>query len=259
MTLFRRYALYSKWRIADALLSVWVFFAGSWLAITYPVYQPLWWCAVPGLLFTFFGKTLYEKDVYSFAFRLTTGIIRAVIYIVVIGALMLPSVLARHSDWKWAYPIRRALFLSTYSEGSIVETLLPEQLPAQADQYSAQFIPKVLQGDAGVMICYYTDSTTIADYCAYAEYHGAAHYRDDPKRDKEKEQLERERLQQYGKSWEKEHPELAKTDRWLHYMETAGATADDLDGADIYIFGEGYSNAAVWMLNRQTGYFRIYW
>lgn len=222
----------SVWRSLDILAGFAVLLFGMPFALMFVYYWLIWICAVPALLFTAFGKRLYAKDQpRSAAFRWITGSIRAVIYTVSLGSMLLFYLFLSCRDRKWMYPVTRAVYLDKSYSDSILHTLLPERLPEQADDYSAHFVPKMLQGSAHVYMFYYTDSGTISEYKQAAESAGAEHLL-----------LE---------------PDEAQSDagKWFAVMEEFGASAADLEDAECYVF----SDRGVWMLNEQTGYFRIYW
>lgn len=231
---------YSIWYQLDRLLCLGVLFPGSWVAMIFKYYSYIWMCSIPALLLLTFFKKLYDKTIpRSTKFQKTTTIIRSVIYTVVVGAAVFPMTLAQH-DWKWAYPIERAIFLEHYDKDSTLYTVIPEHLPKQADRYSSRFVPAILQGSAAVDIFYYTDSQTIAEYKTIADSYGAEHFVNTA------EELPVDE-------------KISESSKWFYTMQDYGASQNDLDGAEAFVFSHGYANTAVWMLNETTGYFRAYW
>ena len=216
----------------------------------FPYFEVFWVASIPALILIELSGAWYDKDIpRSRTFRRVTGILRAVIYTVVIAAAVFPFVLQAHA-WKWAYPIQRAMYLSHYQDGSIVETLLPEKLPEQAEQYEIRMIPAMLQGAGGIDICYYTDTATVKTYQQKAQSICQMSYMFTPD---VQEQYEAASLDLSGKT------AMPDGGTWFSYMDEKGASQADTQGAEVYVLGKGSQNRAVWMLNPKTGYFRIYW
>ena len=232
---------YSPWLTLDRTLFAGVLFVGAMPAMLYQHCRIIWACMVPALIFTYLAKRLYSRSYdRSAAFKWVTGILRAIAYTVIIGGMLLPFFIAGKNTWKWAYPLKRKLFLDQYGRNAQIADYLPERLPAKADGYSAQFVPKFLQGAARVNVCYYTDSATVAQYKQTALGICKKHLVNEPE------------LDEFGE----EKPVESK---WFALMQQNGASAVDMDGAEAFVLYEGYENVAVWMLNEKTGYFRIYW
>jgi len=227
----------SIWYYLDTLLCVTVFFLGAMVTGIYRYYEPVWMMSFPSLLVIQIARKQYDKvKLQNKIFRCTTGILRIILYIVAIGGLIFPMFLSSQ-DGKWAYRWKRELFLSSYTEEARVNLniLIPELLPEKADEYHAKFVPKFLQGSAMVDIFYYTESEVISGYKERAESFGA------------------ERVIEDADS------EEGKGDKWFSYMREHNASVNDMDGAEVYLFWNGYENTAVWMLNEKTGYFRVYY
>jgi hypothetical protein len=227
----------SVWYYLDTLLCVTVLFLGAMVAVIYRYYEPVWMMSIPFLLVIQIAGKWYEKGIpHSQFFRCTTGILRAVLYIVAIGGMIFPRFLSSQ-DGKWAYRWKRELFLSSYTDKgqARLNILIPEYLPEKADEYDAKFMPKILQGSAMVDIFYYTESDVISGYKEQAKSFGAERFVEDA------------------------NSEDGKGDKWFSYMRERNASANDMDGAEVYQFWNGYENTAVWMLNEKTGYFRVYY
>ena len=141
-------------------------------------------------------------------------------------------------------------YLSHYQDGSIVETLLPEKLPEQTEQYEIRMVPAMLQGAGGIDICYYTDTATVKTYQQKAQSICQMSYMFTPD---VQEQYEAASLDLSGKT------AMPDGGTWFSYMDEKGASQADTQGAEVYVLGKGSQNRAVWMLNPKTGYFRIYW
>ncbi len=218
---------FTIWRYTDILLCFLLAFPMSFVGLAYAYYHTIWLISMPLLFVLWLAKPLYDRNRPTpKGLRYVTGILRTVLYVIAGIAILIPHTMGL--DWKWYYPVQRTVYLSNYSEGSVLEMLLPETLPEEAEHYEVTFIPKVMQGSATVDIRFYTDAASIQNYRAYAERCGAEHY-----------DIQDEKVQ-----------------KWKNFMESSGANTD---GAEVMIFKSGYSNTAVWMLNERTGYFHIYW
>ena len=241
---------YTVWRSIDILFCFGVLFIGSILSMLFPYFEVFWVASIPAMVLIGLSGVWYDKDIpRSRTFRRVTGILRAVIYTVVTAAAVFPFVLQAHA-WKWAYPIQRAMYLSHYQAGSIVETLLPVRLPEQAEQYEIRMVPAMMQGAGGIDICYYTDTATVKAYQQTAQNICQTSYVFTPD---VQEQYAAARLDMTGKT------AMPDGGAWFSYMEEKGASQADMQGAEVYVLGKGSQNTAVWMLNPVTGYFRIYW
>ena len=227
----------SVWYYVDSLLCVTVFFLGAMVGGIYRYYEPVWMMSFPSLLVIQIARKRYDKEKPQHRFfRYTTGILRTILYIVAIGGLMLPTFLSSQ-DGKWAYRWKRELFLSSYTEEARanLNILIPKYLPEKVDEYHAKFMPKFLQGSTMVDISYYTESEVISVYKEQAESFGAERFVEDA------------------------NSEDGKGEKWFSYMREHNASVNDMDGAEVYLFWNGYENTAVWMLNEETGYFSIYY
>ncbi len=247
---------YTIWRTIDTLFCFGVLSMGSIISMLFPYFEVFWVASIPALILIELSGAWYDKDIpRSRTFRRVTGILRAVIYTVVIAAAVFPFVLQAHA-WKWAYPIQRAMYLSHYQDGSIVETLLPEKLPEQTEQYEIRMVPSMMQGAGGIDICYYTDTATVKAYRQKAQSICEVSYVCTDKvvhTDEVQEQNETASRDTTGTT------ELSGGRQWFYHMEEKGASQADMQGAEVYVLGKGSQNTAVWMLNPETGYFRIYW
>ncbi len=234
----KRGTQYSAWRLIDILLMLGVCFCGSLSALLYRWVMLLWVLAAFWAAAAFALPRLYDKGCdRTAAFRIGTGILRAVGYLVIVGGVALTFCVSGRSQSKLTYPLRRAVFLSSYSRASDLQRCLPEQLPDRCEQFTSQFTPKFAQGAAAAQVRFYTDSATVAEYKAYAQAHCKKHLENGP-------------------AFDETGSRLDPTSKWFAMMQKDGA---DIDGADAYILYEGYENDAVWMLNEKTGYFCMYW
>lgn len=227
----------SIWYHLDTLLCVTVFFLGAMVTGIYRYYEPVWMMSFPSLLVIQIARKQYDKEkLQNKIFWCTTGILRTILYIVAIGGLILPMFLSSQ-DRKWAYRWKRELFLSSYTDKGQagLNILIPEHLPEKAEEYHAKFVPKFLQGSAMVDIFYYTESEVISVYKEQAESFGAERFVEDA------------------------NSKDGEGDKWFSYMREHNASINDMDGAEVYRFWNGYENTAVWMLNEKTGYFRVYY
>lgn len=229
---------YSAWRLIDILLMLAVLFFGCLSAIIYRWCMLLWILAAVWLAIAFALPRLYDKGYDRSAFfKVCTGILRAVGYLVIVGGIALTYCVSGRGESKLLYPLRRQFFLSSYSRASDLQTYIPEKLPEKCEDFSAQFTPKFLQGAATVQVRFYTDSAAIADYKAFAEAHCKKHLENGPAFDELGSPIEPQ-------------------SKWFAMMQNDGA---EIGGADAYILYEGYENDAVWMINENTGYFCMYW
>ena len=220
------------------------------ISMLFPYFQVFWIASFPAMLLIALSDEWYDKDIpRSRTFRMVTGILRTVIYTVVIVAAVFPYVLSANS-WKWAYPIQRAMYLSHYQKGSILEILLPEQLPDRTEQYEIDMVPAFLQGAGRIDIAYYTDRNTVAACRQKARSCCEESYVFTPE---VQEQYDTAIHDTTGMT------HLPDGGIWFSYMDESGTSQADMQGAEVYLLGNGSQNIAVWMLNPQTGYFRIYW
>jgi len=219
----------SLWRYFDIFLCFLVGFVFLPIEMLCHYYTYLSGFAIIMLFVILSQKRWYYVD-SSQTKKTVRTIIRTVIYEIVIIATFLPFTM--NLPFKWYYPIAKALFLSNYSDSTFFDTFLPDNIPENAEHYSVQFMPSVMQASGTINIRYDTDSQTIADYRSVAKRYGAEHF-------------QREIL----KNDDFEH-------KWFNIIEHDGTSTDN---ADVYIFYSNHRNTAVWMLNQQTGYFRAYW
>ena len=229
---------YSAWRIADFAVIIGALFFGAITAMVYRYYRVIWFLLIPSLAVPAACGKLYDSGIdRSAAFRLCTGLLRTAGYLLMIGGLMYPMLLSQLGTMQWTYPLRRSLFLSQYDRNTQIADYLPERLPENASDYEAVFLPKVLQGAASVSLRFYTDSETLASYQQYAA-------------NRCKQHLVCESLtDEFGNRH-------APASKWFAMMQQDG---ENPEGAEAYILYEGYENTAVWMINPETGFFRMIW
>lgn len=198
----------------------------------------LWGLAALWLVIAFTLPRLYDKGYdRSAAFKVCTGVLRGIGYLVIAGGMLMSFGVSGKGESRLLYPLRRAVFLSSYSRGSVLCDDIPAELPDKCERFSALFSPKFLQGAATVQVRFYIDSAVIAEYKAYAQAHCKKHLENGP-------------------AFDETGSPIQPASKWFAMMQQDGA---DIDGAEAYILYEGYENDAVWMLNEKTGYFCMYY
>lgn len=196
------------------------------------------------LFLCIFCKKFYYTDVpHNKTEKSITSTIRIVLYTAVIIIMAVPFTM--HKSWKWYYPVQRAFYLTGYSKPCRLEYFLPEHIPDNADGYEVHFIPKVLQGSAGVHIKFFTDKAAIEELRRRAADNNAeyldisAYYLDYKKY--ENNQVSDDYMNKYPSGC-------------LRFLNVILQDNASPDGAEAYTFGGG-----CYILNENTGYVRIYW
>lgn len=230
----------------DALMCGAVFFISPASTILWTFYAYFLPFSVIGLLFVLFGKKLYDKNKQrTDTFRKVTAAIRLAIYLVVIISFSIPFSFFVLSD-KQTYPMRKAMFLSHYHKDNVRYSIMPEHLPDRTDDLSIHLHNGFGPSSGGMDIFYYTDSGIIKDYKRTAEEYGAEYYAYSPE-----DELTDENDSYINK-------DKVKFIRLIEAMRNTGASEDDIQNAEIYIFAEGYERTFAWILNEKTGYFRAH-
>lgn len=237
---------YSIWLILDSLIFGGIFFISPLFSILCTYYIYFFAITPVVLIFLLFGKSLYDKNrPRSDKFRKVTAIIRSVVYSVVIISFSIPFLVGGPHN-KPGYPVRRAMFLSHYSDkDSIWYKIMPERLPDKSDDYSITLLMGFGPGTRGVDISYYTDSSVISEYKRTAQEYGAEYYAYSP---------EDEMMYENG---DKINEDKIKFIQIIHKMRNVGVSDDDIQNSEIYIFLDS-GRPFFWILNEQTGYFRAY-
>lgn len=152
----------SKWRLIDFIVCFifWIL-SPVFVLIFYPI-SFLWLAALFILIFIAVGKSFYYLDEPKEKhYKTVTCIIRSVLYPIAILSLILPLTL--HNNWKWYYPVQKAVFLSNYTSSKGFD-FLPNFIPMNAEDYQVNFRSKILQGEAEIIISFYTDIDTLKKY-----------------------------------------------------------------------------------------------
>lgn|GEM_PF-1726750 len=234
----------SAWRIADILLClVTIFISATFSLSSYiSVFSPLWILGHLMLFLCIFCKKIYYKDVPSKkTAKIIKSTVRIILYTAVITVMTIPFTM--HNPWKWYYPVQRGFFLTGYSRPCSLDYFLPECIPDKADGYEVHFIPKVLQGSAGVHIKFFTDKTAIEDLRRRAVNNNAeyldisAYYHDCKKYENH----------QVSEEYMKKYPFDCRKCSNIILQDNASP-----DGAEAYAFSKGY-----YILNENTGYVNI--
>lgn len=238
---------YSIWLTFDSLILGGVFYFSPVFTILCVYYMYSFFLGFSGLVFILFGRKLYDKNILrTDNFRKMTAVIRSAIYSVVIVSFSIPFIVSGTHN-KWGYPVRRAMFLSRHK--SIAwHTIMPEHLPDRTDNYTIKLSYGFGPATSGADISFYTDSSVIEEYKRTAQEYGAEYCTYSP---------EDEITDENGKYKNEDENTFFKL-KMINLMRDTGASEDDIQNAEIYIFSKSYRYVFIWILNEKTGYFRAY-
>lgn len=152
----------SKWRLIDFIVCFlfWLFSP----VLIFACFRLSFLCflSMGLLIFIALGKSFYYIDEPSKkSFKIASTVIRSILYAIAIAFGI--HLFAMGNNWKWYYPVQKAVFCSNY-EGGGDFYFLPDKIPKNAENYQVRFIPKVLQGAAVIDISFYTDIDTLKKY-----------------------------------------------------------------------------------------------
>lgn len=190
-------------------------------------------------------KNLYDKEKErSAVFRKITGALRAVTYTALVILCILPY--SMRISKKWFYPVQRYIYTSGYNSKSLIHDLLPEELPEKTDGYKADFRASMGQVSGGVDITFVTDTDGIDQLCRRAEAEGAEHLILEEYVDLQEYKQEEDKSAQKIKTYAK---------IMIGKLADEGMTSENVEG---YVFYDD-RRWCYYLINKKTGYVRIYW